>query len=322
MNTVKGEMRMCTCITYDNGDFYFGRNLDLDCSFGEKVMVTPRNFVLNFKKAESIRKHYAMIGMASENKRFPLYAEAANEKGLCMAGLYFPGNAYYEEPVEKGLELASFEIIPWILGVCASVKEAVKYFKEMRIIDLAFSEQMPPAPLHWMLSDRKQCLVIETDRAGLHIYENPVGVLTNNPPFIYHKMNLNNYLALNAHNPRNFFSDKLVLCPYSQGMGAMGLPGDVSSASRFIRAAFLKWNSAALKEERSNVAQFFHILEGVSMVRGSVINDAGNYEITRYSCCINAHTGTYYYKTYDDIGIRRADLNPEKLNGSVLEICQ
>ena len=299
---------MCTCITYENGDFYFGRNLDLDCSFGEKVVITPRNFRLAFRKAGELKTHFAMIGMASAAPSFPLYAEAVNEKGLCMAGLNFPGNACYLPAAEEGLQIASFEIIPWILGRCASVSQAETYIKDMRIINLSFSEKMPPAPLHWMLADREKCLVLEAVEGGLKVYENPFGVLTNNPPFEYHLMNMNNYMNLTAASPKNCFSKKLDLKPYAQGMGALGLPGDASSASRFVRAAFLKWNSAAPKDEDSNVSQFFHILDGVAMVRGSVVTEAGTYDVTTYSCCINARSGDYYYKTYDDSRVRKVSL--------------
>ena len=309
---------MCTCITYKNKDFYFGRNLDIDCSFGEQVVVTPRNFSLEFRNTQQEKWHYAMIGMASADDRFPLYAEAVNEKGLCMAGLNFPGNAYYQKAEGRGLEIASFEVIPWILGRCSSVAEAERYLGEMRIVDTAFAEKMPPAPLHWMLADKEKCLVLEAVREGLKVYENPVGVLTNNPPFDYHRMNLNNYLGLSAGNPENRFAEDLELKTYAQGMGGIGLPGDASSASRFIRAAFLKWNSEAPEEEKANVSQFFHILDSVAMVRGAVVTEAGTYDITTYSCCINAATGAYYYKTYDDSRIRRTDLYQADPEGSVL----
>ena len=309
---------MCTCITYQNKDFYFGRNLDLDCSFGEQVVVTPRNFPLEFRRAGREAHHYAMIGMASANDSFPLYAEAVNEKGLCMAGLNFPGNAYYREVSGEGIEIASFEIIAWILGKYASVAEAEASLRKIKIVDLAFSPQMPPTPLHWMLADKESCLVLEAVREGLKIHENPFGVLTNNPPFEYHKINMNNYLNLSARSPENRFSDGLELKGYSQGMGAVGLPGDASSASRFVRAAFLRWNSVSPEDEDSNVSQFFHILDGVAMVRGAVVTEAGTYDITTYSCCVNTRTGTYYYKTYDDSRIRKVDLCGEELEGSAL----
>lgn len=310
---------MCTCITYSNGDFYFGRNLDLDCSFGETVVITPRNFPLPFRHTEALERHYAMIGMASASPVFPLYAEAVNEKGLAMAGLNFPGNAFYRDAsgsagdASDKLELASFEMIVWFLGKCASVDEAEGYLDRLCIVDTAFAEQMPPAPLHWMLADKDRCLVIGQVREGLKIYENPVGVLTNNPPFDFHLMNLNNYMNLTAKSPGNRFADGMDLKPFAQGMGAVGLPGDASSVSRFVRAAFLKWNSVSDRTEEANVSQFFHILDSVAMVRGSVVTEQGTYDITTYSCCANARTGVYYYKIYDDSRIRRADLHDADL---------
>lgn len=309
---------MCTCLTFENGGFYFGRNLDLESSFLETLVITPRNFPLEFRRAGRTEHHYAMIGMASQCSSFPLYAEAMNEKGLCMAGLYFPGNAYYHKTAGTGLEIASFEVIPWFLSACASVDEAEKYIAEMRIIDSAFSRQLFPAPLHWMMADSKKCLVLEPLSEGLRVCKNPFGVLTNNPPFEYHRLNMNNYLNLSAQSPENRFSDKLNLSPYGQGMGASGLPGDFSSSSRFVRAAFLKWNSVCGKNEVSNVSQFFHILDSVAMIRGTVITEHGKYDQTRYSCCMNAQTGMYYYKTYEDMHIQKCALQDEKLDGDKL----
>ena len=216
------------------------------------------------------------------------------------------------------LELASFEMIAWFLGKCASVDETEEYLDRLCIVDTAFAEQMPPAPLHWMLADKDRCLVIEQVREGLKIYENPVGVLTNNPPFDFHLMNLNNYMNLTAESPENRFADGVELKPFAQGMGAVGLPGDASSVSRFVRAAFLKWNSVSDRTEEANVSQFFHILDSVAMVRGSVVTEQGTYDITTYSCCANARTGVYYYKTYDDSRIRRADLHDADLEGAEL----
>lgn len=309
---------MCTCITYHNAGFYFGRNLDLDCSFNEAVTVAPRSFPLRFCNTESMEHHYAMIGMASASETFPLYAEAVNEKGLAMAGLNFPGSAVYQKPDGKGTELASFEMIAWFLGKCASVEEAKQHLSDLKITDDAFSSEMPPAPLHWMMADKEHCIVIEQVKEGLKVYDNSFGVLTNNPPFEYHRMNMNNYLNLSAKSPRNRFADGLELKAFAQGMGAVGLPGDASSVSRFVRAAFLKWNSVAPAEERANVSQFFHILDGVSMVRGSVVTETGSYDITTYSCCVNTRTGMYYYKTYDDSRIRTADMHAADLDGDRL----
>ena len=304
---------MCTCITYKNGDFYFGRNLDLEYSFGEQVAVTPRNYPFVWKKQGESQRHYAMIGMATVAGGYPLYAEAVNEKGLCMAGLNFPGNACYR-PYREGMKnVASWELIPWILGQCRDLDQAEDLIRDLNVLEDAFSPQMPPAPLHWMLADRQRCLVLEAVEEGLKVYENPAGVLTNNPPFAFHQTNLGNYLNLTPRFPENRFAMGLKLKPYGQGMGALGLPGDSSPASRFIRAAFLRWNSVSPQDENSNISQFFHILDSVAMVRGSVATPEGRCDITTYSCCVNGDKGVYYYKTYENNQIRAVNLYGEDL---------
>lgn len=311
---------MCTCITFKNNDFYFGRNLDLEYQFGEQVVITPRNYVIKFKENPEYTTHYGMIGMATVAGNYPLYAEAANEKGLCMAGLNFPGNACYKEVKRGAVNVASFEIIPWLLGRCATVKEAGKMLENMNITNVSFAEKLPAAPLHWMLADREECIVIEAVEEGVKIYENPWGVLTNNPPFPFYQSYLCNYMNLSSQPAENRFSSGLGLKPYGQGMGGIGLPGDASPASRFVRTAFLKWNSTCPQEEKANLSQFFHILDNVSMVRGSVMTPEGKCDITTYSCCINADQGIYYYKTYENNQIQAVRMAEKDLEGCQLLI--
>lgn len=309
---------MCTGITYKNGEFYFGRTLDLEYSFGEQVVITPRNYSLSFTEEKTQNTHYGMIGMANAREGYPLYAEAVNEKGLCMAGLNFPGNAYYQKSQKGKNNVASFEIIPWVLGKCANIQEVKEKLKEINITDTAFSTSMQPVPLHWMIADKEGCLVLEATKKGVQIYENPFGVLTNNPPFEYHRSNVCNYLNLTSAYPQNHFTKEVDILPYSQGMGSIGLPGDMSSASRFIRAAFMKFNSKCDKKEAADVAQVFHILDNVSMVRGTVITEDGKYDFTRYSCCMNPKRGCYYYKTYENSHIQVVKMDEKNLDSSCL----
>ena len=309
---------MCTCIIYENGDFYFGRNMDLEYPFGEQVVITPRNYVFRFRQEPKLVSHYAMIGMASVAEGYPLYAEAVNEKGLGMAGLNFPGNACYvpEQPGKRNV--TPYELIPWVLGQCADTEEARKLLETVSLLDIPFSEKLPLAPLHWMIADRNGSLVLEADRTGVHLYENPFGVLTNNPPFPYYLAHMGNYVNLQAEFPKGGLAEKMKLQPFGQGLGAVGLPGDFSPASRFVKAAFLKWNSQAPEEELASVSQFFHILDGVAMVRGSVITPEGMPDITTYSCCVNADRGIYYYKTYDNSQIQAVSMEREDLAGTAL----
>lgn len=311
---------MCTCITFKNGDFYFGRNLDLEYQFGEQVVITPRNYAITFKKNQEYTVHYGMIGMASVAENYPLYAEAVNEKGLCMAGLNFPGNACYKEEKEGAVNVAPYEIIPWLLGGCSTVKEAREMLANVNIIELPFTEKLPTAPLHWMLADREECIVLEAVEEGLKIYENPWGVLTNNPPFPFYQSYLCNYMNLSSQPPVNQFSQELDLKSYGQGMGGMGLPGDASPASRFVRAAFLKWNSKCSPEENANISQFFHILDGVAMVQGSVMTPEGKCDITTYSCCVNVDQGIYYYKTYGNNQLQAIRMDEKYLERKELQV--
>lgn len=311
---------MCTCINLKTKDCYFGRNLDLDYRFGEKVVITPRNYEFKLKNGDTFKTKYAMIGMATVVGNYPLYAEASNEKGLSIAGLYFPNNAHYKEEESSKINITPFELIPWILGNFASIEELKNIIHDINITNIPFNCDMPLSPLHWMISDDKECLVLEQVEEGLKVYSNPIGVLTNNPPFPYHLMNINNYLNLTTGVTNNNFSNKISLDSYSQGMGAIGLPGDNSSSSRFIRAAFNKLNSVSDVDEESSVTQFFHILDSVSMVRGTVITKEGNCDITTYSCCINITKGIYYYKTYSNNQITAINMTTENINSRKLSV--
>ncbi len=312
---------MCTAITYKTKDHYFGRNLDLEHSFNETVTVTPRNFVFGFRKAGVINKHFAMIGMAYVCNGYPLYYDATNEKGLSMAGLNFPKNADYKPFCKDKDNVASFELIPWVLSQCTTVAEAEKLLANINVLDESFSKELPHSPLHWIISDKERSITLESVISGIRIYENPIGVLTNNPRFDYHMFNLNNYMSLTSKEPKNTFAEqgcRLNLKTYSKGMGALGLPGDASSTSRFIRAAFVKANSVSNESEEESVSQFFHILRSVEMQRGCIALENGLYEITIYSSCCNTDRGIYYYSTYDGSGIYAVDMHREDLQGNQL----
>ncbi len=309
---------MCTALSLKTKDHYFGRTLDLDRSYGEEVCVMPRHYELNFRRVGKIEAHYAIIGMATVVQGIPLFYEGANEHGLSMAGLNFPGNAYYG-PVQEGKDnIAPFELIPWILGQCRKVTEAKPLLERLNLANIPFSQALPLSPLHWLLSDREQALVIEPRTDGLHMHENPVGVLTNNPPFEYHLENLQQYEQLRADNFGVIKEEDLPYVHYCQGLGAVGLPGDVSSMSRFVRIAFGKKHSVCKEDELSSVGQFFHLLGSVAMLRGLCKTDEGTWDITGYTACINADKGLYYYTTYENQRISCVDMHQRDLDSAQL----
>ncbi len=310
---------MCTAITFQSKDHYFGRNLDLEFSYQETVTITPRGYPLSFRHAPSPQTQFAMIGMATVAEDYPLYYDATNEKGLSMAGLNFPGNAVYQTEKANMDNITSFELIPWVLSQCSTLQEAKKLLMGCNVINEPFGEQFPLTPLHWFLADSTGSVTVEPMEDGLRIYENPVGVLTNNPPFDYHMHHLKNYLNLTSNEPENRFAPGIDLTPYSRGMGAMGLPGDLSSSSRFVRAAFTKLNSRCDASESSSISQFFHILGAVAQQNGCVKVGDG-YEKTVYTSCCNADRCIYYYTTYENSQITAVYLHNTPINGGKL-IC-
>lgn len=302
---------MCTSIALNAESFCFGRNMDIDYSFGEKVVITPRSFPFSFKKAEMPEKHYSFIGMGAVEKNFPLYAEGGNENGLCIASLKFTDNACYSETEIKGKSnITPYELIPWILGKCRNLSEAKKLIAETNIIGIPFSEKLPLAPLHWHIADKSGSITVECTKDGMKIYDNPFGVLTNNPPFPFHCENISQYERLTPEYP---FDSKIK--PFGLGFGGIGLPGDFSPASRFVKAYFLLKNSVT---ENDDIAQFFHILDNVSIPRGAVITPDKKCHYTTYSCCIDTKDMTYYYKTYNSMAINSVKVTEELKNGEKL----
>lgn len=304
---------MCTAVTYYPNDHYFGRNLDLENSLNEQVIITPHAFPVTYRKGTVQNDHYAMIGIGIVANAYPLYYDACNEHGLCMAGLNFPGNAVYHQKRTDCENVAPFELIPWILCNCKNVAQARELLARTNIMDENFSNGFPNTPLHWIVSDKCSSITVESVLEGLKIYDNPFGVLTNNPPFDYHMHNLSNYMNLTCEKPTNRFAPSIELKPYSLGMGAIGLPGDLSSASRFVRAAFTKLNSRCSETEESAISQFFHILGSVAQSDGCTkVGD--RYERTVYSDCCNMDRCIYYYTTYENSQIHGVSLFAEQLN--------
>lgn len=306
---------MCTAISLCGKKHFFGRNLDFEHSFGEKILITPRNFPLAFRHTDSVNSHYAMIGMGIVSDGYPLYFDATNEKGLSMAGLLFSGYAHYHNINPECTNLAPFEVILWVLSQCANTEEAKELLGKISVTNTHFSHEYPNTPLHWIISDKKSSIVLESLREGMKIYDNPMHVLTNSPPFEMQIFNLNNYMPLSPFPPENKFGGNLNLITYSRGMGALGLPGDFSSASRFVRAAFFRANC---KNEKNEAALLFDMLKNLSPLPGCVITEDGKVEVTIYSSCVDTERGIYYYTTCEGNKVSSVSMHEHDLDCSAL----
>ena len=309
---------MCTAIAFSQNADFFMRTLDLEHRYAEEAVICGQSFALPFRHTQKALSHYAILGIATVIDSYPLYYDAINENGLAMAGLNFVGNARFTPYNKNKINLAGFELIPYVLGKCASVQEARRALSQINLVATPFNDSTPLSELHYFITDGKSSITVEPTDAGLEIHDNPFGVLTNNPKFDFHRENVNNYLNVTAEEPTNRFSSNLQIDKYSKGMGALGLPGDNSSASRFIRSAFTSQNAKRQSNEDEEIAQAFHVIESVFQVEGCVKGSAG-LEKTQYTIAANLNTGTYYYKTYTRSQITAVRLTKENMKAPLLE---
>jgi len=294
---------MCTTIAIRKNGLYFGRNMDIENHFGEKIIYTPRHFFINYRH-EMDEGGYAILGIGTVIDGVPLYADGVNEKGLCIAGLNYLYNAKYGKPREGAVNLAPYELIPYILRKCVSVSDVKALVKDINITDTPINPSVPVSYLHFHIADSVSSVVLEPDSDGIKLYDNPYDILVNNPPFPYHILRLPQYQSLKNHTLHATFYKKEL---YSLGLGAYGLPGDFSSPSRFIRGEYLLRNlSAAEGEEASSV---FRVLEALSVPKGAVLTENKKPHYTLYSCCIDAEKGEYRVRRYGDLNSKGATMD-------------
>lgn len=196
-----------------------------------------------------------------------------------------------------------------------SVAEVKTAFHNLNVIDIPFNVQMPNTTLHWFVADKKQAAVIEVIQGKVKITDNPANVLTNSPSIDYHLMNLAHYANLSDKQPTNQPFD---MPPFGEGFGTIGLPGDWSPASRFVKAAFVNEHSISEKDEISNVTQFFHILDSVAFVEGVTTSPRGTHDLTMYASCGHPESGNYYYKTYRNNQINCVSMSKVDLQSHTL----
>ncbi len=397
---------MCTAVRFTDtqGHLFWGRNYDWNITYGEAPVIMPKGFPLKQEFGPTQPTKYATIGMAVINDGYPLYFNCGNEAGLAVGGLNFAQYAQFEPaPIEGKTNIAAFEVPAWIGANFATVDEAQAALEDVAIIAKAPTEQMGVATLHWMIADANRSIVVECQSDGMHVYDNPVDTLTNQPPFPWHMENLRNYMCCNGswpgdvtwgkadldgmhvydnpvdtltnqppfpwhmENLRNYMccngswpgdvtwgkadltpfgtgatmrgipgdtystsrfvkaaftnsfhpqketeADNVMRClhtPFGTGATMRGIPGDTYSTSRFVKAAFTNSFHPQKETEADNVMRCLHTLGCVGFVDGMAAMADGSYELTLFSDCFSANTGTYYFNTYDNPAVRCASLS-------------
>lgn len=283
---------MCTAVSLTaDKHHYFARTLDLEYHYNESVTLTPRRYPFSFTDGTECREHPALLGMAYLLNGYPLYYDALNEHGLCMAGLAFPHICTYarNEPSAAGHGIAPWELIPYVLTECRSVDDARARLRDTVLVDRPYSDELPNQPMHWMIADKEASVVLETDANGkIIIYDNPADVVTNAPTFPEQMENLSKYAYLTPH-PKQENGVSV------RGMGAFGLPGDWSSPSRFVRASFLRRHMTP-----DRAASVFSLLDAVKVPRGVSLSENGKPIVTIYSAVMEPDHFCYRYRWEQD----------------------
>ena len=312
---------MCTGVRFDdsNGNMYFGRNLDWSVPYGQKVVITPRGYKYKTAFLGENANSPALIGMGIIAENTPLYFDCANEHGLAVAGLNFPGYAKYAEAAIDGkTNIAAYEFPLWVALNFKTVDEVEKALKDVAIVAKPINDQYPVSQLHWIIGDAKRSIVVEYTERGMEIFKNDVDILTNQPGYAWHKENLRNYMNLFPQMPKEVKWRKETLTAFGSGSLMRGIPGDYYAPSRFVRVAYLNTHYPDKTSEEENVSRLFHTLTGVAMIDGAAAMADGAFEKTIYTGGYSSKTKTYYYSTYEDPAIVSVKMEDFDLNSADL----
>ena len=255
----------------------------------------------------------------------PVIVDGMNEKGLGVGIFYFPGYAKYQAVKEEdvGKAIAPWEVPLYLLGNCANVEEAVQAVRNVRVGDVVQKDMGYVPPCHYIVNDASgQCVVVEYVGGELKIHDNPLGVITNSPTFDWHVTNLRNYVNLTVNNVPPVDIAGIDLHGFGQGSGMLGLPGDFTPPSRFIRAVAFSQSALPVATAHEGVLQAFHILNQFDIPKGAARGVDNGKEIADYTLWTSVSDLTnrrYHFRTFDNSRIRMIDLKKMDLDAKEIK---
>lgn len=324
------DLEGCTGIklTAKDGGIVHGRTLEFGIKVDTDVAIIPRNFDFVGTTPEGpglvYKAKYATIGAIAFN--IPAIMDGMNEKGLAIGTFYFPGYAGYSQITSENQSkaLSPIEFSNWIVTQFATVEEVLAGLPNVVIAPLVTKEWgSAPPPFHYIVYDKSgKSIVIEPMNGKLVTYENKIGVFTNSPTFDWHMTNLRNYINLTPVNVKPLKVDGLKLAPFGQGSGMVGLPGDFTPPSRFVRAAIFSITAIPSDNANEGVFQAFHILNQFDIPVGLArekVDGVVYTDNTLITCVRNPQSLKYYFRTYDDEAIKVVDLKKFDLNAKSIK---
>ncbi|MCP5469174.1 MAG: choloylglycine hydrolase family protein [Chlamydiales bacterium] len=298
-----------------------GRSMEFGLNLESQVLIQPKNTLMQSRVFNGLagmkwRVQYAYIGMTALGQDW--LVDGMNEAGLSIGALWFPGSDYpkVDESIPQKT-IALEDLGDWILSSFETIDEVKKAIHDVQVWphDLPKLNSIPP--LHLSLHDAQgNSAAIEFLDGKLMFFDNPVGVLTNAPKLEWHLTNLPNYINLSAMQKEKASFDGLVLHPPGQGFGMLGVPGDWTPPSRFVRIATFKNFANTPKNAQENVTLALHLLNTVDIPYGAVRNvDKEHYDYTQWIVVKDLSNGDLYYRTYRDLDVYRINLQEELRKG-------
>lgn len=316
---ISTQLYPCTGVLMEsaNGSFVNGRTVEFGIDLDMSVGHFPRNYQFVSKTPQGngmkYTSKYAAVGIYCFGDQ--LLMDGVNEQGLAVGAFYFPGYAEYAEVTEENRSraLSPIDFPNWILSQFGTLEEVKKAVEKVVIAPTVFkSWGNTPPPFHYIVYDRKgRSIVIEPVKKELKIYDNLVGTITNSPGFDWHLQNLVNYIKLSPMSAKPVSVRGLKLTPFGQGSGLVGLPGDFTPPSRFVRATIFSLSFIQSKNDEDLIGDAFHVLNQFDIPYGSVRSEEGGKLFVDYTILTSVKDPKnliYYYKSYDNQQIMSVDL--------------
>lgn len=318
---------MCTGIRLKskNGAVVCGRTLEFGSDIQSKILMIPRKHTFSGITSTGGQglpwsSRYAVVGANMLN--MTEIADGVNEKGLAAGLFYFPEYAQYQEVVAGDItkSIAPWQLVTWILTQCATIDEVKKELPNIKVGNVIYAPWKMVPPIHVIVHDATgKSLVIEYLEGNLVMRDNPLGVITNSPSFDWHTTNLRNYVNLSALNvPKVALSD-VAISSFGQGSGMLGLPGDFTPPSRFVRAVAFSQSVIELNDAHQARRTAFHILNLFDIPKGVVRQKedrAIHYDYTQWTSVTDLNARRYYWRTYDNHRIYSVDLMSMDMDGA------
>ena len=309
----------CTSIRIktEDGLVFYARTMEGAIPFNSQVTVIHKGTSFQGTLPDNTHKglkwttKYGIVGMNAFGQ--PLLTDGINEAGLTVGDLFLPGYAEYQpfDPAKANITLAQYEVATWLLSSFATVAEVRQGLGQVRVVQ-GPKEVAGPLPLHFAVHDPQgNSLVVEYVKGKLHIYDNPLGVMTNSPTFDWITTYLSNFVNLSATNVPQLDLKGFTIHQFGQGSGMVGLPGDLSPPSRFVRMVALTQAALPVKGADAGLNLAMTIINNVDIPKGAVREKTEKgmmYDITQWVVAADLAAKKYYFHTYDNKNWRCVDL--------------